>query len=348
MRILIATVQVPFIRGGAEIHAEALHNALCAAGHEAEILAIPFKWYPPEKILDHILACRLLDVSEVAGTRVDRVIGLRFPAYLIPHPNKVLWILHQHRTAYELWDHPLSDLVYYPNGTQVRDAIEYADRKLIPEARAVFANSHNVAHRLKKFCDIDSTPLYHPPPDAEKFYSSRAGDYLFFPSRLCIPKRQELALQALAETRNPVRICFAGISDHPDYTDKLQSLARKLKVQKRVEWLGGISEEEKRSRYASALAVVYPPVDEDYGYVTLEAMLAARPVITCRDSGGPLEFVVDRKTGLITEPTPEALASGFDFLWENRAQAEVWGQAGRTHYEGLNLSWTNVIQKLLA
>src|ERR671919_216382 len=208
MRILIATVQVPFIRGGAEIHAEGLRDALLAAGHEAEILAIPFKWYPPEKILDHVLACRLLDVSEVAGTRVDRLIGLRFPAYLIPHPNKVLWILHQHRTAYDLWDHALSDLIYYPNGSQVRDAIEHADRTLIPEARAVFANSQNVARRLKRYCDVDATPLYHPPPNAEKFYSSRAEDYLFFPSRLCLPKRQELALQALTLTRNLVRLCF--------------------------------------------------------------------------------------------------------------------------------------------
>ena len=348
MRILIATVQVPFIRGGAEIHAEGLRDALRNAGHEAEILAIPFKWYPPEKILDHILACRLIDVSEVAGTRVDRLIGLRFPAYLIPHPNKVLWILHQHRTAYELWDHALSDLVYYPNGSQVRDAIEHADRKLIPEARAVFANSRNVAQRLKRFCDIDSTPLYHPPPNAEKFYSSDAEDYLFFPSRLCIPKRQELALEALAVTRNPVRLSFAGTSDHPDYTDKLQSLARKLKVQKRVEWLGAISEDEKRSRYASALAIVYPPVDEDYGYVTLEAMLASKPVITCRDSGGPLEFVVDQSTGLITDPTPEALAAAFDFIWENRAEAKAWGLAARDRYESLNLSWSNVVQKLLA
>jgi glycosyltransferase involved in cell wall biosynthesis len=348
MRVLIATVQVPFIRGGAEIHAEGLRDALRRAGHEAEILTIPFKWYPPEKILDHILACRLLDVSEVAGTRVDRLIGLRFPAYLIPHPNKVLWILHQHRTAYELWDHALSDLVYYPNGSQVRDAIEQADRKLIPEARAVFANSRNVAHRLKKFCDIDSTPLYHPPANAEQFYSSDAEDYLFFPSRLCIPKRQELALEALALTRNPVRLCFAGTSDHPDYTDKLESLARKLKVQKRVEWLGSIDEDEKRSRYAKALAVVYPPVDEDYGYVTLEAMLASKPVITCRDSGGPLEFVVDKQTGVITEPAAEALAAGFDLLWENRDQTAAWGRAGRMRYESLNLSWANVIQKLLA
>lgn len=348
MRILIATVQVPFIRGGAEVHAEGLRDALCEAGHEAEILAIPFKWYPPEKILDHILACRLLDVSEVAGTRVDRLIGLRFPAYLIPHPNKVLWILHQHRTAYDLWDHALSDLVYYPNGSQVRDAIEQADRKLIPEARAVYANSRNVAQRLKKFCDIDSMPLYHPPPNAEKFFSSAAEDYLFFPSRLCIPKRQELALEALALTRNPVRLCFAGTSDHPDYTGKLHSLARKLKVQKRVEWLGNIGEVEKLSRFASALAVVYPPVDEDYGYVTLEAMLASKPVITCRDSGGPLEFVVERETGLITEPTPEALAAAFDHVWEKREEAVAWGRAGRVRYESLNLSWTNVIQKLLA
>jgi glycosyltransferase involved in cell wall biosynthesis len=348
MRILIATVQVPFIRGGAEIHAEGLRDALRDAGHETEILSIPFKWYPPEKILDHILACRLLDVSEVAGTRVDRLIGLRFPAYLIPHPNKVLWILHQHRTAYELWDHPLSDLVYYPNGSQVRAAIEYADRKLIPEARAVFANSRNVAHRLKRFCDLDSTALYHPPPGAEEFFSAEADDYLFFPSRLCIPKRQELVLEALALTGNPVRVSFAGTSDHPDYTDKLQSLARKLKVQKRVEWLGGISEEEKRARYASALAVVYPPVDEDYGYVTLEAMLSHKPVITCRDSGGPLEFVVDRATGLIADPTPEALAAAFDFVFENREQAKDWGEAGRDRYASLNLSWSHVIQKLLA
>ena len=347
MRVLIATVQVPFIRGGAEVHAEGLRDALREAGHEAEILAIPFKWYPPEKILDHILACRLLDVSEVAGTVVDRLIGLRFPAYLIPHPNKVLWILHQHRTAYELWDHALSDLVYYPNGSQVRDAIEQADRRLIPEARAVFANSRNVAQRLKRYCDIDSTPLYHPPPGAEKFYSSGAADYLFFPSRLCIPKRQELVLEALAASRNPVQLCFAGTSDHPDYTDKLQSLARKLKVQKRVEWLGSISEEEKRSRYASALAVVYPPIDEDYGYVTLEAMLASKPVITCRDSGGPLEFVTNQTTGLITDPTPEALAAAFDFVWENRGDAATLGTAARLHYESLNLSWSNVIQKLL-
>ncbi|HMF58514.1 MAG TPA: hypothetical protein VK619_19370, partial [Pyrinomonadaceae bacterium] len=195
MRILIATTQVPFIRGGAEAHAEGLRDALIASGHETEIVAMPFKWYPPEKILEHMLACRLTDLTEVSGTPVDLLIGLKFPAYLIPHPNKVLWILHQFRTAYELWDHPLGDLIYSPNGAEVRDSIRRADMKLIPEAKKVFANSANVARRLKEFCGIDAEPLYHPPPNAEKFYSSDMEDYFFFPSRLCLPKRQALVLE---------------------------------------------------------------------------------------------------------------------------------------------------------
>ncbi len=318
MRILIATVQVPFIRGGAEIHAEGLRDALQAAGHAAEIIAIPFKWYPPERILDHMLACRLLDVTEAAGTPVDLVIGLKFPAYLIPHPNKVLWILHQHRTAYELWDHPLSDLIYYPNGAQVRDAIVQADRQLIPQAKAVFANSRNVADRLKKFCGIDAKPLYHPPPNAEHFYCAPAEDYIFFPSRVCVPKRQSLVIEALAHTRNPVQVRFAGIPDRPAYLEELNGLARKLKVANRVEWLHGLSDEQLRDYYARSLAVVYPPMDEDYGYVTLEAMLTSKPLVTCTDSGGPLEFVINEETGLIVEPTPKGLAGAFDRLWEER------------------------------
>lgn len=348
MRILIATTQVPFIRGGAEAHAEGLRDALVREGHEAEIVAVPFKWYPAEKILDHMLACRLLDVTEFAGTPVDLLIGLRFPAYLIPHPNKVVWILHQHRTAYELWDHPLGDLIYEPDGQLVRDAIHAADRNILAEAKALYANSGNVARRLKQYCGLDSQPLYHPPPHAEEFYSAETlGDYLFFPSRLCRPKRQSLVLEALAHTRAPVRVRFAGTPDYPAYSNELQSLARKLKVQGRVEWLGGISEDEKRRQYAEARGVLYPPVDEDYGYVTLEAMLAAKPVITCTDSGGPLEFVAHDETGFVADPTAESLAAAMDELWKEPEQTRSLGTLGRARYEAIGISWTNVVRKLV-
>ncbi len=348
MRVLIGTTHVPFIRGGAEAHAEGLRDALIAAGHEAEIVAVPFKWYPPEKILEHMLACRLLDLTEVAGLPVDLFIGLKFPAYLIPHPRKVLWILHQFRTAYELWDHPLGDLIYSPNGHGVRDAIREADRRIISQSRKVFANSANVAARLKEYCGIDSTPLYHPPPEAEKFHTATAEDYLFFPSRLCLPKRQALVLEALAQTHHPVRVRFAGTPDNPTYASELKALARKLCVQDRVSWLGQISEEAKRDLYARARAIIYPPIDEDYGYVTLEAMLASKPVITCSDSGGPLEFVREGETGLIAAPTAAALGLAMDHLWENTSEAKRMGDSGRVLYDRLNINWAEVVRKLLA
>jgi glycosyltransferase involved in cell wall biosynthesis len=348
VRILITTVQVPFIRGGAEILAEGLRDALRSEGHEAEIVAIPFKWYPPERILDQMLACRLLDITESTGMTIDRVIGLKFPAYFIPHANKVLWIVHQHRTAYDLWDHTLSDLIRLPNGSQIRGAIREADARLLPEAKEIFTISRNVSHRLKQYCGIDSTPVYNPPQNAASFYNAAAEDYFFFPSRITPTKRQILVLEALAETRRSVRVRFAGPVDQPPYGEALKVHAKKLKVHDRVEWLGPLSEEEKRRQYASALGVIFPPINEDYGYVTLEAMLSSKPVITCVDSGGPLEFVRSNETGLVTEATSMALAAAMDTLWQDRAQAGAMGQAGRAQYDRQKISWHEVVRRLLS
>jgi glycosyltransferase involved in cell wall biosynthesis len=348
MRILITTVQVPFIRGGAEVLAEGLRDALRSEGHQAEIVAIPFKWYPPERILDQMLACRLLDLTESTGMIIDRVIGLKFPAYFIPHPNKVLWIVHQHRTAYDLWDHPLSELIRFPNGSQIRDAIREADARLLPEAKKIFTISRNVSHRLKCYSGIDSTPVYNPPQHAADFYCAAAEDYFFFPSRVSATKRQALVLEALTATRKPVRLRFAGPVDQPPEGEALKHEAKNLRVHDRVEWLGPVTEEEKRRQYAHALGVIFPPIDEDYGYVTLEAMLSSKPVITCVDSGGPLEFVRTDVTGIVTEPIPQALAAAMDTLWENRAQAEAMGQAARAHYDGLKISWHEVVSRLLS
>lgn len=347
MRILVVTSQVPFVYGGAEIHAEGLVKALSLVGHEVEIVAIPFKWYPPEQILEHMLACRLLDLSESCGQSIDKVIGLKFPAYLISHPNKIMWILHQYRTAYELWDSHYCDLIHSPIGLQIKESIINADNKAFRECKAIFTNSCNVARRIKKFNNVDATPLYHPPQNMELFYCEDENDYFFFPSRLTTIKRQELVIEALVETTNPVKVMFAGKPDNNAYAAHLLNLAEKLGVINRVTFLGGISEEEKIKLYARAIGVIYPPLDEDYGYVTLEAMLASKPVITCTDSGGPLEFVQDQKTGLITEPTPKALTVAMDQLWENRRWAKALGKAGRDYYEDLDITWSKVIKKLL-
>lgn len=350
MRILIATVQAPFLRGGAEAHAAGLRDALVAAGHTAEIVAVPVRWHPPEAVVDQMLACRLLDLSALNAYPADRVIGLKFPAYLVRHPNKVLWVLHQYRAAYDLWDRGLGELVGTPEGPEVRAAVHAADRRLIPEARAVFANSATVADRLQRYCGFDAPPLYHPPPHAGDFYhAAEAPDpYLLFPSRLTPAKRQALVLHALARTRHKVSVRFAGRPDDPAHGDELRALADTLGVAARTVWLGSVTEDQKRRLYAEARGVVFPPLDEDYGYVALEAMLAGRPVVTCTDSGGPLEFVTDGVTGRVAEPYADALAAALDDVWADPDRAGQWGAAGRARYDALEIGWDTVVRRLTA
>jgi glycosyltransferase involved in cell wall biosynthesis len=171
---------------------------------------------------------------------------------------------------------------------------------------------------------------------------------LYFPSRINPLKRQDLVLEALAQTRLPVQVYFSGSAEEAAVERKCVTLARKNGCAGRVQWLGCVSEEKKRDLYARSLGVLFPPIDEDYGYVTLEAMLARKPVVTCADSGGPLEFVIQHQTGIVAEPTPEALAAAMDNLWEDRERARQWGEAGRQRYDDLHIDWSRVVEKLLA
>src|SRR5256885_6672246 len=156
MRVIVASVRNPFIQGGAEIQAEQLTKALVDAGHEAELVTIPFDAGNTERIPDQMLSCALMNMEEINGTKVDRLIALKFPAYLMSHPNKVVWLMHQHRSAYDLWNNPLGNLHTAAHGLIVRDIIRRADAKMCLEAKMLFTLSENVTRRLRAFWDVDS------------------------------------------------------------------------------------------------------------------------------------------------------------------------------------------------
>ena len=348
MRILIVTTQWPFVRGGAEFHAQGLAEALSAAGHQVDIVRIPGGSGSPDQIDACAQFCLGLDLHSISPTKIDRVIGLKFPAYLVPHNNKILWILHQHRSLYDLWDKLPAEKKEDPSWIRIREKAHRWDSQYIPEARAVFANSVNVASRLKMYNGIEAVPLYHPPPSEGRFYCESAEDYFLAPSRLVPHKRPELILEALSKTKQPVGVRFIGGAAGIEYESKLRKLSSDYKVDERCRWLGWVTEEEKIKLYARCIGVLYPPYDEDLGYGALESMLASKPLITCSDSGGPLEFVENEKSALICNPTPEDLADAMDRLRGDRALARDLGETARKEYSELRLSWSNVVEKLLS
>jgi glycosyltransferase involved in cell wall biosynthesis len=346
MKVAIATVQVPFTTGGAEIHARSLRDALVQRGIEADIVSIPFKWYPPSTLLDTMLAARLVDLSEVNGMAIDRVITLKFPAYYLEHPCKVGWILHQHRQAYDLFETPFGDLHHDAEGRAVADEIRRWDRRLLPEHRALFANSRNVRDRLLRYNKIESEVLYHPPANAERFQAAAYENFILAPGRLDSMKRQLLVIEAMAHLPESVRLVLIGSFDG-EYGRAAQAMAERLGPG-RVSFLGLVSEDEKIALYSRCLAVYNGVYDEDYGYITLEAFLAAKPVIVHPDAGGPLEFVRNGGNGFVVPADAVAIAGCIRTLTERPETARRIGEEGRQTIAALGITWDNVIEKLLA
>lgn len=346
MKIVIGTVQVPFVTGGAELHARNLKTALLEHGHEAEIVTMPFIDSPLHRIEEHIVAARLLDQEWSWGGRADLFIGLKFPAYYMPHPNKVIWALHQHRAAYDLFDTPFSSIKDDAEGRAVRRVIERADGLYLKEAKRIYANSANVARRMKQYNGIDSTPLYHPCPDMDRFYTGEYEDYILMPSRINITKRQMLALEALCLSKSSIRLYIVGKAEAEYEKQRMLDYIKEHHLEKRVRYFDYVTQEEKLRLYANARAVLFIPYDEDYGYITLEAMAAGKAVITARDSGGPLEFVKNYYNGLVCDNAPAAIAAAIDRVAEDRDLAISYGSRGKQRLKDMDITWEHVVKEL--
>jgi glycosyltransferase involved in cell wall biosynthesis len=348
MRIAVCHPQTAFVRGGAETHTNALVRALNEAGHEAEVVSVAGKWYPATEIVHQMAVWRSIDLTESNGLPIDMVIALKFPAYLVKHERKVVWLIHQHRSAYELWDHPVyADLSKQDEGPAVRDMIWQADRIALGEAKRVFTNSINVRDRLYNSTGLPSEALYHPSPLTEMLLRTEPqdfGDYVLFPSRLEGLKRQTLVVEAMKHARSGVRLVLVGSGpDEP----ALRREISKAGLTSRISIEVAVPDERLVDLYHNALGVYYGPYDEDYGYVTLEGMAARRPIVTLTDAGGPLEFVADGETGLVAPPEPREVGAVFDRLYADRALAKRLGDAGSEKLAASMPTWPEIVARLV-
>lgn len=340
MNVLILHSQVPFVSGGAEVLVAGLRDALVARGHAVDIVALPLQWNPPERLLTTALSWRLLDVSRFNDRSVDLVIATKYPTWAVKHPRKALWLVHQHRQAYDLHGTRHSEFTPDAASQEVRARVVEIDQLGIGACAPRHAISRNVCARLRRYCGLDATPLY-PPVPRDGLRPARYEPFILSVARLDASKRVERAIEALARSRAGLTLRIAG--DGPERA-ALSALARRLGVGDRVEFLGRVSDDGLRELYNTCRAVYYAPLDEDYGYTTVEALAAAKPVITAPDSGGTLEFVTDEETGIVSTLDAEALAGAFDRLADERLARRL-GEGGPELTRGL--TWDAVVDALL-
>lgn len=343
MRIALVSSVVPLVNGGARFIVEWLEHHLKAHGHQVERFYLPFIDRPHD-LLQQIAAYRMIDLSQSA----DRIICFRPPAYVLPHPNKVLWFIHHIRVFYDLWESPYRPVPNDERGRALRQALVDIDTKTIGEARHIFTNSRIVRDRLLKFNRIDAKPLYPPLFMPERFSNAGYGDTIVSVCRLEPHKRQHLMVEAMRHVKTGVKLHILGRSSNSAYTRQMQEIISRHGLEARVlledRW---ISEEEKANLLSTCLASAYLPLDEDsYGYPSLEAAHSCKAVVTTHDSGGVLELVQHLRNGLVVSANPKSIADSFDLLYQEREKARAMGMENLARIKELRIDWGNVIEAM--
>jgi glycosyltransferase involved in cell wall biosynthesis len=345
VRVLVASTIMPFIEGGGTLIVDWLADALLEAGHEVDVLRLPFRLSTPG-MPARMVGMRMFDVAGEG----DRLITIRYPAHLLRHEHKVCWFIHHHRPMYDLWGTPHQDVRGDVEGRTYRSMLHTADDVALREARRLFTNSEVVRDRVRRYNGLDPDVLYPPVWQPERFRTDDYGDFVLYPSRINDHKRQWLAVEAMAHVTTPVRLVLAGQYDSPNYAAHLARRISDAGVTDRVEVIGRwVAEDDKVDLLAKCLAVAYVPLDEDsYGFPSLEAHHARKAVVTTSDGGGTLELVVDGLNGFVSKPDPVSLAACFDQLWEDRELARRLGEAGERRVDELGINWPSTVERLLS
>ncbi len=318
--------------GGAERFYQGLLAGLIEIGCDAEIVPVIADESSFDQISKNYQYCRDLDLS-----RFDAVVSTKTPTFAVNHPNHVMYLVHTVRV--------FDDMFYetFPSDDPIRLAeramLHQWDFEAISRVKAKFTIGHEVSNRLYRWRGIHSDVI-HPPLGVNGFKQGTTGDYFFLPGRLHPWKRVDLAIKAVKASSLPLRLVIAGTGEAEQ---ELKALAA---GDSRIEFVGRLSDEELLDYYANALAIAFVPKKEDYGYVTLEGFASGKPVVTCSDSGEPTFFVKHKETGLICEPTPEALCEGFEWLFNNATSAAAMGQHGYDVIQGM--SWSTVGKQLIS
>ena len=343
MNIAVVTSSPPMAEGGHMVIARELTRALREAGHDASILVTPQNRFGRQA--SAYLATWLTDVTSSEGRPIDRVISLRYPSYAVRHPRHVCWLNHTMREYYDLW--PRFSATLSPQGLLKervrRAAIHAADKYLLTHnVKRLFVQSRTIQQRLSMRPALQSTVLY--PPAPQRGYRADAyGPAFLFVSRLDPLKRADLVIRALAAPDGSgLALVMAGEGAE---RAALERLASELGVGNRVTFTGRLAEDQLLDRLATCRAVVFPPLQEDYGFVTVEAFASRRPVITCADSGGPAELVEDGLSGFVCQPTPASIAAAMRRLADDPSLAERMGHAAFA--AGSRLTWPETVLKLV-
>lgn len=322
--------------GGAENFYAGLISALNRAGHIAHQIEVLVDESTFEGILEAYCRCFDLDLDDY-----DVVISTKSPTYMVRHRNHISYLVHTMRAFYDMFE---SEFAHNKELQKKRKIIHAFDKYGLSPLRVKkhFVIGKPVFERLiavDPFWEGIPFEILHPPPKIKTFLPPKKGEFMFYPSRIHKWKRQDLVIKAMEHVTTAVRLVICGTGE---FVKECRSLT---KNDERIEFLGPVDDDTLLALYSRSIAVPFVPIEEDYGYITIEAFLSRKPVITCTDSGEPAQIVRDGVSGFVVAADPRIIAEKMDYLFRNPDEAARMGENGYQTIQ--HISWEGVVTKLL-
>lgn len=376
---IIGPSPVPFTVGGIENLLWGLCNSINQnTKHQVELIKLPSREQDFWSLMDTYQSFYQLDLSYF-----DMVISTKYPAWMVRHQNHVCYMCHRLRGLYDTYhfmglpedlitppkeiesllnymeqnsetddlnpffaklyalkeEKSLQEYFSFP-GVFARKIVHFLDDNALSQKniKKYYSISDTVKRRLDYFPKDAAVKTVYPPSNLKEF-SHGSYQYIFMVSRLDGPKRIDMLIRAMQFVTADIKLYIAGTGPQEK---ELRKLAQ---GDSRIEFLGFVNDDEVERYYKNCLVVPYFPYDEDYGLITIEAMMHGKPVITTLDAGGPTEFVRDNETGFVVSLEPSAIGEKIDFFAKNPKEAQRMGQ--NAYKEVKSITWEHVVGTLL-
>jgi len=261
------------------------------------------------------------------------------PSHWIRKNNeRVLWYCHTPlRDVYDLYNYRMAQKKLHQKAVHMvgTRAVKMLDQGVVKDIEKIVTNSYNVRSRVIKYYGRKDATVLGGGIEYENFKAGDDYKFFFYPSRISPNKRQDYAIRAFAHFKRQVKgykLVIAGpVSQDKSfqgYYTKIAVLAREIGD---VEIISDMKDTRLSRLYSNCTAVLYPPLNEDYGLVPLEAMASHKPVIAVND-GGARETIENKKTGLLVNSIEE-MGNAMREIAEHPALAKEMGKNGRERVE---------------
>lgn len=378
---VVGSSPVPFMIGGAEN----LLWGLCETinrytKHDAELIKLPVREHDFWNLIESYFAYYTLDLSHF-----DLVITSKYPSWMVCHKNSICYMVHTLRGLYDTYhlmgqpskvkrgNAEIDKILDYMDknkecdtldiffsmlfelkktrsnvpkeyftfpGPFIRVLVHFMDQFALSQkgVKKICAISKNVMGRKDYFPKGSNVAVYYP-PSALKDATCGGYNYIFMISRLDAPKRIDMLIRSMSYVKSNIKLLIAGTGPQEN------TLKQLAKGDDRIQFLGFVNDDLVDEYYANSLVVPYFPYDEDYGLITIEAMLHRKPVITTVDAGGPNEFVIDNETGFITKFNDREIAEKIDYFAMNPKEAVRMGNNAYNMVK--SITWEKLVDNLL-